>query len=329
MNQPPTVFRAAVPIAALAASLAIVACAGDSAPATAPLSSPTTTSDDKPMRVGATLPLFADFAREVGRDNVDVFSVLPMGADPHTYEATPSDLRRIAEADVIFVNSFKPGVEGSILDVIRSNKNADAAVIPFMDNVASPRAEELGDPKITAAEAGDNPHLWLDPSLARAYATVIAEAFIARDGANAAFYNDNFSRYEERLSQLNDDVAAAVAEIPSEKRKLITTHDAFPHLARRYDLDLVGFVVPGPGQEPSSRDIADLTRAIQDEAVPAVFIEPQVGPQSRLLEQIAADTGVPVCTLYSDTLNDDVPTYVDIMRFNADELLRCLGGGDG
>ncbi|MEE8347093.1 MAG: zinc ABC transporter substrate-binding protein, partial [Dehalococcoidia bacterium] len=128
MNQPPTVFRAAVPITALAAFLALVACAGDGAPATAPSSSPTTTSADKTIRVGATLSLFADFAREVGRDSVDVFSILPTGADPHTYEATPSDLRRIAEADVIFVNSLEPGVEGSILDVIRNNKNADAVV---------------------------------------------------------------------------------------------------------------------------------------------------------------------------------------------------------
>ncbi len=99
------------------------------------------------------------------------------------------------------------------------------------------------------------------------------------------------------------------------------------YLARRYDLEIVGFVVPGPGQDPSPRDIADLTNAISDQSVPAVFTEPQIGADSRLLKQIAADAGVQVCTLYSDALSDDVPTYIDMMRFNVDQLLRCLGGG--
>ncbi len=165
--------------------------------------------------------------------------------------------------------------------------------------------------------------------LARAYAEVIAEALASEDSSNAALYSDNLSRYDQRLVQLDGEIAAAVQQIPPENRKLVTPHDAFPHLAGRYGLEVVGFVVPSPGQDPSPRDIADLTRAIRDQGVPAVFTEPQIGADSRLLEQIAADTGVQVCTLYSGALTDDVPTYIDMMRFNADELLRCLGdGGD-
>ena len=198
--------------------------------------------------------------------------------------------------------------------------------LSFLASVPSPRAQERGDPELAAAEAGDNPHLWLDPLLARAYADVIAEALAGEDAGNAALYSDNLTRYGQQLAQLDDEIAAAVQQIPSENRKLVTPHDAFPHLARRYGLEIVGFVVPGPGQDPSPRDIADLTNAISDQSVPAVFTEPQIGADSRLLEQIAADAGVQVCTLYSDTLTDDVPTYIDMMRFNVDELLRCLGG---
>jgi len=318
-------FRLVAPLTALLATLLLAACGSDGQ-AGAPPPRPSPAGGDL-VRVGATLPLFADFAREVGGDNVDVFSILPSGADPHTYEPTPSDIRRIAEADIIFVNSLQPGLEGSILNVIESNKSRDTTVIPFMANVTSPRAQELGDPEITAAEAGDNPHLWLDPSLARAYADVIADALASEDAGNAALYSDNLTRYGQRLAQLDDDIAAAVQQIPPENRKLVTPHDAFPHLARRYGLEIVGFVVPGPGQDPSPRDIADLTRAIRDQSVPAVFTEPQIGADSRLLEQIAADADVQVCTLYSDTLTDDAPTYIDMMRFNVDELLRCLGGG--
>ena len=317
-------FRFAPAMAALLATLLLAACGGDGQAGTPP-PRPSPAGGDQ-VRVGATLPLFADFVREVGGDNVDVFSILPPGADPHTYEPTPSDIRRIAEADIIFVNDLQPGVEGSILDVIDSNKGKDTTVVPFTASVTSPRAQELGDPEITAAEAGDNPHLWLDPLLARAYADVIAEALAGEDAANAAPYGENLARYGRRLAQLDDEIAAAAQQIPPESRKLVTPHDAFPHLARRYGLEIVGFIVPGPGQDPSPRDIADLTNAISDQSVPAVFTEPQIGADSRLLEQIAADAGVRVCTLYSDTLTDDVPTYIDMMRFNVDELLRCLGG---
>src|SRR3972149_1265878 len=98
------------------------------------------------------------------------FATPPAGADPHTYEPTPSDIESIASAHIIFVTNTEPGVEGSILDVIQANKGKDAKVVPFMPNVPSPRADELGDPEITAAEAGDNPHLWLGPVLGLDYA---------------------------------------------------------------------------------------------------------------------------------------------------------------
>ncbi len=263
--------------------------------------------------------------REIGGDNVEVFSILPPGADPHTYEPTPSDIQRIAKADIIFINDREPGVEGPILDVIETNKGEDTKVIPFMPNVRSPHARELGDPEITAAEAGDNPHLWLDPLLARVYANIVADTFIIEDGINTSFYNDNLAAYGQRLFELRDDIAAIVERIPPDNRKLVTSHDAFPHLARRFNLDLTGFVVPSPGQDPSPRDIADLTQAIKEQGAPAVFVEPLTGADTTLLEQIAADANVQVCTLHSDTLSEDVPTYIDMMRFNADQLLRCLG----
>ncbi|OGO52480.1 MAG: hypothetical protein A2148_04745 [Chloroflexi bacterium RBG_16_68_14] len=281
------------------------------------------------LRVGVTLPVFADFVREVAGDRADVFSILPPGADPHTYEPTPSDIESIASADIIIVNNTKPGVEGSILDVIEANKPSYARTLPLMDNVPSPRADELGNPETTAAEAGDNPHLWLDPTLAFAYASAIADALVVQDSFNAAYYYSNLEDYGRRLSQLSDDIAATVEEIPPDDRKLVTVHDAFAHLARRYGLEIVGFLVGGADEDPSPREIADLTKAIENQSVPAVFGEPQIGPQTRLLEQIADDTGVEVCTLYSDTLDDRLPTYIDMMRFNADELLRCLGDQGG
>ena len=270
---------------------------------------------DGVLRVGVTLSVFADFVREIAGDRAEVFSLLPPGADPHTYEPTPSDIESIASADVIFVNDTEPGVEGSILDVIAANKAGDAKVVAFVPNVQAP--------------ADKNPHLWLDPLLAREYVRVVADTLAGEDASNAAAYTANLDAYSHRLSQLDVDIAAAVDKIPPEDRKLVTVHDAFVHLARRYSLQVVGFLVGGADEDPSPRTIADLTEAIEDGGVPAVFGEPQIGPETRLLEQIADDTGAKVCTLYSDTLDERAPAYIEMMRFNADELVRCLGGAGG
>jgi len=306
VRQRPLASRLAAVAAALLAALALAAC-GTNAEDTGGESEPQ-------VKVITTLAVFEDIVRQIGGERVEVSALLPFGADPHTYEPTPSQIRTIAEADVIFVNDLQPGVEGSVLDVIQNNKGGDAWVVPFLDRIHT-----------AGTGISDNPHLWLSPTFARAYAGIIEGTLAKADPAGAGEYGTNLSRYDDRLSQLDAEISAAVEEIPPQNRKLVTPHDAFRHLAQRYNLDMVGFVVPGPGQDPSPGDIADLSQAIRDQGVPAVFVEPQVGPESRLLRQIAADAGVEVCTLYSDSLDEDVPTYIDLMRFNADELARCLG----
>ena len=130
-----------------------------------------------------------------------------------------------------------------------------------------------------------------------------------------------------QLQQLDLEVATTVQSIPSGQRKLVTFHDAYPYLARRYGLEIVGFVAESPGKEPSAQEVSDLANAISDQKVPAVFKEPQFS--ARILDIAAKDAGVEVCVLYSDALDNNVETYVDLMRFNANELARCLGGTNG
>jgi zinc/manganese transport system substrate-binding protein/manganese/iron transport system substrate-binding protein len=173
----------------------------------------------------------------------------------------------------------------------------------------------------------DNPHLWLDVQNGMTYVERIRDALITVDPAGADVYRANADSYLAELRTLDEEVAAAVESIPPERRKLVTFHDAYPYLAQGYGLEIVAAVVESPGQEPSAQDVADLTQAIEDEAVPAVFTEPQFS--ARILDLAADDASVDVCVLYSDALTDDVASYVDLMRFNARELARCLGGASG
>ncbi len=300
MRQRPPLFRPAA-VAALLATLALAACGGSR-----------TSEDDGRLQVVVSLPLFADFVHQVAGDRVEVAALLPPSADPHTFEPTPSQIRTIAEADVIFVNDIEPSVEGSILDAIQANKGDGTQVVAFLSRI-----------DISFTEISDNPHLWLDPRLAREYAAVIAETLVGEDADSVAFYGPNLARYSARLFRLDEEFAAAVEMIPPQNRKLVTSHNAFVHFAERYGLDQVGFATPSSAQEPSPRDIQRLVTAIRDEGVPAVFSEP--GFRDGILRQVAAEADVQVCVLYSDALDDQVQTYIDMMRFNADELARCLG----
>jgi ABC-type Zn uptake system ZnuABC Zn-binding protein ZnuA len=109
----------------------------------------------------------------------------------------------------------------------------------------------------------------------------------------------------------------------------VTTHDAFGYFADAFGFEVTEFVAEAPGGDPSAEDIAKIVGVLEGQGVPAVFAEPQVQGEGEILEQAANDAGVEVCVLYSDSLDDHVTSYIELMRFDADELARCLGGGDG
>jgi anchored repeat ABC transporter substrate-binding protein len=169
-----------------------------------------------------------------------------------------------------------------------------------------------------------DPHLWQNVRNAIAYVKTIADELVAVDPENAALYRSNAADYIDELDELDAYVRDAVASIPPSRRTLVTTHDAFGYLGRAYDLTLAGFVTPNPATEPSIADRKRLTQTIRTLEVPAVFLEPALAARSSTLTEVAREADIAVCPIYSDALDYDVPTYVDMMRFNADSLVRCL-----
>jgi manganese/iron transport system substrate-binding protein len=263
------------------------------------------------VKVVTTLDLFADFARQAGGDRADVSTLIPAGADPHTYEPTPSRVAKLAKADLVIVNGL--GLEAALEDVIEENTPSSTPIIELSQGLSV----------INDDHHDGNPHLWLDVQNAIAYVECIRDALVEIDPAGTEAYRANADSYLAELQALDEEVAASIDSIPSDRRKLVTFHDAFPYLAQRYGLEVVGVVVASPGKEPSAKDVANLVDAIAAEDVPAVFKEPQFN--ARVLELAADDAGVEVCTLYSGALDKKVDTYVKLMRFNANELVRCLG----
>lgn len=272
-----------------------------------------------PITVAVTLPLFEDFVRVAGGDHVTVFSLIPPGTDPHSYELTEADIARLEGVDFFFVNGL--GLDSRLHSVIEANRDQDAFVIPFSPNIPS------GDrPDVTAEEAGDNPHLWLDPRLAWVYPELVADEFVIYDSVNEEFYMGNFTAYRAQLLDLMEEIRVALEAVPEERRKLVTYHDSLAHYARRFGLEVAGFVVREPQDTPDDAHVADLVETIRAQGIPAVFAE--FGYDKSVMDTIGREAGVPVCLLYTDILGEPVDTYIEMMRANTAEIVRCLGGGE-
>ena len=269
--------------------------------------------EDGRVRVVTSLQLFADFVEEVGGERVKVTSLVPGDADPHTYEPVPSQVAEITDADVVVLNGL--GLEETLRDVIDNNVGSDIPVIEMAAGL--PVIDESGDEHVFG-----NPHLWLNVRHAMRYVENVRDALAEVDPRSAAVYQANAEAYLEELSALDQEIAAAIESIPTERRKLVTFHDAFPYFAERYGLEVVGVVVESPGREPSPQELAQLADRIRSESVPVVFIEPQFA--GTILEAVARDTDVQVRTLLTGSFAGRVTSYVEMMRFDAQEIVQGL-----
>jgi ABC-type Zn uptake system ZnuABC Zn-binding protein ZnuA len=259
------------------------------------------------IRVVASTSLLADLAKNVARERAGVESVAPAGVSVEDFAPRPEDARRVAEADVIFVNGLD--LDAWMEDLLR-NKKEKAAVVTLTE----------GLPTIE-----DNPHMWFDVKLAKSYVGRIRDALSAADPDGRATYERSATVYLATLDSLDAEIRSAVERVPAERRKLVTSHDAFPYFARAYGFTVVGFVTAQPGAEPSVAELAELVEEVKAEKVPAIFAEAQVSP--RLEETLAREAGVR--TVVTDLVTDSLgkppaDSYVGLMRFDVQRIVEAL-----
>jgi manganese/iron transport system substrate-binding protein len=282
------------------------------------------------LRVVTGNAIAQDFVRQVGRENVEVFSIVPPGADPHTYQPTPRDIQALQGARVAVWNGL--GLDDTAADLVAEQQLPGLRVVvlsdgitPLVDDGDEHGAHVADDGHGHADEHGHvagNPHLWLDPAYAVRYVLIIRDALSETDPANAAFYAANADAYIGEINAVDAWGMAEVATIPAERRKLITFHDAFPYFAQHYGLELVGVVLKSPGREPSAMDVAALVTEMQQHQIPTVFAEPQFN--ARILDLAAKDAGVQVKRLYSDAFDAQVASYLDLLRYNVTSVTEGL-----
>jgi ABC-type Zn uptake system ZnuABC Zn-binding protein ZnuA len=265
--------------------------------------------------------VLADLVRNVGGDLVRVRSLAPAGTDPHTFQPTPDSMKTLSQARLVFFNGA--GLEEWWGKSVRS-VGRGVPVIELSKGLATLDLSDASS-EIQQHRGTPDPHVWLDPVLTKTYVERIRDALSLADPPNAARYADQAGNYLRRLDELDAWIRSAVDQVPAPRRKLVTFHDAFQYFAKRYGLTVRGFVVVSPGKEPSAKAMAELTRRIKAEQIPAVFAEADFN--AKLLQALAKDAGVKVMTnLYDGSLTDGPPagSYLNLMRHDVTTIVNAL-----
>lgn len=262
------------------------------------------------LLVTASIAPLADFARQVGGDHVQVITLVPAGASPHTFELTPSQVEQVARARLLVLNGV--GLEYWADRLVAGAGNPKLVVVDTSQGIDI--LERDGD------GSGGNPHIWLDPQNAIVQVSHIRDALIQADPAHADDYRTNAEQYIHQLGQLDQEIADEVATWS--KRQFIAFHPAWVYFARRYGLVQAAVIQRPPGREPSPVEVAHIIETAQRIGAKAIFAEPQFSPKAA--QTIAGESGARV--LFLDPLGSslDDPSYVNLVLYNVAHMAQAL-----
>jgi zinc/manganese transport system substrate-binding protein len=275
------------------------------------------------LDVVATFSILGDFVKNVGGDRVAVVTLVGPNGNAHVYAPSPGDAKKVADAKVVFVNGL--GFEGWLERLVKAS--GTKAPIVVATTGIKPR-ERAGDHDHDHDHGRADPHAWQSVANAKIYVANIRDALIAADPAGKDTYHANAAAYLAELDALEREVRDVVAKIPPDRRRVVTSHNAFGYFQDAYGISFTAPQGVSTEAEASAKDVAAIISQIRKQKAAAVFLENVTDP--RLVEQIARETGAKVGgTLYSDALTDDkgdAPTYVDLIRHNLRQLAAALVG---
>ena len=284
-------------------------------------------ASDNRRRVVATTGQVGDLARIVGGEHVDVRALMGPGVDPHLFKASEQDVIDLIESDIIMYSGLH--LEGNLGEVLEQA----AKRIPVSEVSDGIPEDQLIQPEDDAFDGNPDPHFWFDPTLWAHAADEAARALADLDGDNADAYLANAEAYKVRLDELDAYAMEQFSRIPVQSRILVTAHDAFGYLGRRYGLDVVGLQGISTATEAGVRDVQSIADLLVANEVRAIFVETSVPERTIEAVQVASrDRGWDVevgGSLYSDAMGDDGTdegTYLGMMRYDVDTIVAGLSG---
>lgn len=268
---------------------------------------------------------YFDIVRQIVGDTANVTRMLPIGASPHTFDPSPRDLRRIAEADLVIVNGGY-GIDSWLLRLIDAT-GSQVPVVNIFDalDFANTHTEfytfdeaELDRP--VDAYAAVNSHLWLDPVMMIQIVPILVEGIAEADPDHAEIYRARGETLIAELDALHQELTEIMA--PIRGAAFVPFHDAWPYFAERYGLDLIVEIEPFPGREPTPAYLQYALGLIEGSDARAIFSEPQLS--RRPAEVVAENAGLPLYIIDPLGGTPETDSYQELMRHNARVLVQAL-----
>lgn len=293
--------------AALAGMLALAGCGS------------TSEDEDRPTVV-VTTNILGDVVENVVGDAAEVTTLMKPDADPHSFEISAQEASLLSRADLVVSNGL--GLEEGLQQHL--DRAADAGVDTFVAgntiDVLAYSEENEGTP---------DPHFWTDPTRMRDVVDALADALVSIDGIDKRAIDENAARYRVELAELEKEMTAAFDSVPADRRSLVTNHHVFGYLAERFDFRIVGAIIPGGTTlaSPSASDLRELSSAIAESGVPAIFAESS--QPDRLVQVLADEAGVDVdvIELFTESLTasaQGAESYLEMMRANTERITAGL-----
>jgi len=286
------------------------------------------TNKGQRLKVIASFYPMYEFAKQVGKDKIDVRVLIPAGVEPHDWEPTPKDMAALQEAKVFIYNGA--GFEHWVDKVLTNIQNPNLLTVETtqgLELIAALEEEDHAHHQIHQGGTDEekDPHVWVDPVYAQHQVRLICEALSTADPANRSYYEENAALYISKLEALNTEYKEAIAK--ARHRSFITSHAAFNYLAKRYNLQQIPISGMAPNAEPSPERLKELIGETKERQLKYVFFETLVNP--KVADIVAKEAGIKTLVLnpLEGLTEDDVAAgkdYLILMRENLTNLKLAL-----
>lgn len=297
----------------IAAVFIITACGNNAAPK----------KENGKLNVVATNSIIADITKQIGKDKINLHSIVPVGKDPHEYEPLPNDVRQSTHADIIFYNgiNLETGGNAWFTKLMKNaDKKPDRDYFAVSDGVAVIHLEGKKE------QGKEDPHAWLNIENGIIFAKNIEKQLSAKDEKNKAFYQENLHKYVAKLQKLDKEAKQKFHSIPKVKKMIVTSEGCFKYFSKAYGIPSAYIWEINTEEEGTPDQIKDLVDKLKKTNVPALFVESSV--DERPMKSVSRDTDIPIyAKIFTDSIakkGENGDSYYAMMKWNLDKIYEGL-----
>ncbi len=275
------------------------------------------------LQVVATYSILYDIVKNVGGDLVEVYSLAPIGSDPHEYDPLPADVQKTADADIVFYNGLNLESGNSWFEKLletTGKSGADAPVFRLSDGIQPMYLTSSGN------EGEEDPHAWLNIANGIIYTNNAKIALIQVDPENASVYESNAAEYIEQLEQLHSSALDGFNELPENQRYLITSEGAFKYFSEAYGFEAGYIWEINADEEGSPAQIRDVIELIRAKNIKVLFLETSI--DARSMEMVSNETNIPIGgEVFTDSIGspgEPGDSYIAMMEWNINMIIEQI-----